>query len=498
MDVPALDQPPQLWGTPLMTTPAGAYYEFQPNVHDPDTATLKFSARGLPAWLSVNPSTGVLSGTPTNDDAGISADITLSVSDGLNIATLQPFRITVDPVLAPLAPSSPDNQPPSIAGTPDTGVIATGAWSFTPSASDPDSAQLTFRIWNQPSWASFNVLTGRLSGTPGRNEAGVYRDIVISVWDGTTSVSLDPFSITVGDAPNGAPSISGTPAMSVAAGTTYSFTPSAMDPDADSLTFGVWNKPTWATFNPTTGQLSGTPDASAVGTYPAIVITARDGLVSTSIEPFSITVTEASGSTAPEANAPPVIEGSPEISATAGTQYSFTPTASDTNGDPLEFRVWNLPSWATFESGRLSGTPTEAGVSAEVVVSVSDGTVSTSLAPFTITVTEGASGAPANSHPVIEGTAPTTVALGSAYTFTPTASDVDGDRLEFRVWNLPSWASFDAPTGRLFGTPTEVGTFGGIVISVFDGTVSSSLPPFAMAWATGRTRGSRPTRPLIS
>ena len=56
---------------------------------------------------------------------------------------------------------------------------------------------MTFTINNQPSWASFNTSTGRLSGTPGAGDVGTYSNIRISVSDGTDSASLSAFSITV-------------------------------------------------------------------------------------------------------------------------------------------------------------------------------------------------------------------------------------------------------------------------------------------------------------
>ena len=70
-------------------------------------------------------------------------------------------------------------------------------YSFTPSSSDADGDTLTFSISGQPSWASFDPLTGGLSGTPGAADVGVYSNIVISVSDGQASDSLPVFSISV-------------------------------------------------------------------------------------------------------------------------------------------------------------------------------------------------------------------------------------------------------------------------------------------------------------
>jgi Putative Ig domain len=111
------------------------------------------------------------------------------------------------------------------------------------------------------------------------------------------------------------------------------------------------------------------------------------------------------------------------------------------------------------------------------VISVSDGAASTALPPFTIEVTEAPNRAPA-----LSGAPRTTAVVGELYTFTPTASDADGDRLAFSISGKPGWASFDATTGRLSGTPasTQVGTYSGIVISASDGEATTSLPSFAI------------------
>lgn len=85
-----------------------------------------------------------------------------------------------------------------------------------------------------------------------------------------------------------------------------------------------------------------------------------------------------------------------------------------------------------------------------------------------------------NSAPTISGSPPPSILEGQPYEFTPTASDVDGDTLEFTIARKPSWASFDRTTGRLAGTPDseDVGNFTNIGISVSDGTVSAALTAF--------------------
>ena len=72
---------------------------------------------------------------------------------------------------------------------------------------------------------------------------------------------------------------------------------------------------------------------------------------------------------------------------------------------------------------------------------------------------------------------------GSAYSFTPAASDPDGNALTFSIANKPSWATFDSKTGRLSGTPTtaNVQTTTGVRIAVTDGKLWGTLPDFDLA-----------------
>ena len=204
------------------------------------------------------------------------------------------------------------------------------------------------------------------------------------------------------------PTISGSPPTTDVVGQAYGFTPTASGPSGMTLTFSISGKPSWASFSPATGQLAGTP--TAAGTFSNIVISVSDGVAKASLSAFSITV-----SAAP--SAPPTISGSPPTTDVAGTPYAFTPQASDPNGSALSFSVQNKPAWASFSiaTGGLSGTPTTANVGtySNIVISVSDGTNSAALAPFSINVTQPA---PAPATATLSWTAPTTNTDGSAVT----------------------------------------------------------------------------------
>ena len=125
----------------------------------------------------------------------------------------------------------------------------------------------------------------------------------------------------------------GTPATSVNVAAAYSFTPTASDPDNDTVAFGIANKPAWASFNTTTGRLSGTPTAADVGTSSNIVISVSDGKGGDATLPaFSITVVSVStGSATLSWTAPTENEDGTTLTNLAGYRIVYGTSASALN-----------------------------------------------------------------------------------------------------------------------------------------------------------------------
>jgi hypothetical protein len=75
---------------------------------------------------------------------------------------------------------------------------------------------------------------------------------------------------------------------------------------------------------------------------------------------------------------------------TAGNAYSFTPTSTVASGKTATYSIAGKPTWATFATatGQLSGTPSDSNVGtfSNIVITVSDGSLTASLAAFSITV----------------------------------------------------------------------------------------------------------------
>lgn len=282
---------PTLVGTPATTAIVGQPYTFAPVGSDANGDTLTYSINNRPSWLTFTPATGAVSGTPTAGNVGSTGAIVITVSDGQATASLQ-FTITV----ANTPP--PANRAPTISGTPSTSATVSRSYNFQPVGSDPDGNALQYSIQNRPSWATFSTSTGRLTGTPTAGDVGTSARITISVSDGSLTASLPSFTIQVSATANRPPQISGSPLLSLTVSTPYSFQPSASDPDGNPLTFSIQNRPSWATFNTATGQLSGTPGLLDIATFSNIIISVSDGIALASLPAFNLSVLQAANGTA--------------------------------------------------------------------------------------------------------------------------------------------------------------------------------------------------------
>ena len=171
---------------------------------------------------------------------------------------------------------------------------------------------------------------------------------------------------------NVAPSVTGSPASSVAAGMAYNFQPVASDPNGDTLTYSINGRPSWATFSTTSGALTGTPAAAQVGTYSGIVITVSDGKASKSLAAFSISVVQPGGGV-----------GSATLSWAAPIQNTDGSAITDLGGYVI---YHGLSPSALTNTVRISNP----GVSTYVIDNLSAGTHYFALAAFNTSGVESA------------------------------------------------------------------------------------------------------------
>jgi hypothetical protein len=138
---------------------------------DPDGDVLTYSATGLPSGLSINPSSGTISGTV----AAGTYNITVTANDGALQASTT-FTLTVTPNTAPTL-QTPANQ------SHDTDDVV----SLQLAGADADGDVLTFSATGLPPGLTVAAATGAITGTP--TTVGVYT-VTATVSDGALPVSV--------------------------------------------------------------------------------------------------------------------------------------------------------------------------------------------------------------------------------------------------------------------------------------------------------------------
>ncbi|HET7452617.1 MAG TPA: putative Ig domain-containing protein [Thermoanaerobaculia bacterium] len=123
-----------------------------------------FAASGLPAWLTLDPNTGLLDGTPAIGDLGsVSFTVTATISGGDNDGCSGQAQFSFD-VICPAATISttPNPLPDAVAGQPYLAFVTTSFFA-------------TFSSPNLPSWLQLTPSapgSAELSGTPSESDAG--------------------------------------------------------------------------------------------------------------------------------------------------------------------------------------------------------------------------------------------------------------------------------------------------------------------------------------
>ena len=254
----------------------------------------------LPAGLSINTATGVVSGTPTA--SSVASSYTVTVSDGATSATA-----TITIAVSGTATLSPGTQ--TVTGRVGAAITATTAFTSTGLGTRYFSIAPAL-----PAGLAFSSSTGVLSGTAtAAKDATTY---VVTAADGT-NYAIATMRLTITSVPVMTPatqSITGVVGTAITA--TTAFTASTV---TGTKTFTVSPAlPAGLTINATTGVVSGTP--TAVAQQATHVVTATDG---TNSATSNLTVVVSStSSTTPVATTPSSTQGC--LAPTIGGQISTT------------------------------------------------------------------------------------------------------------------------------------------------------------------------------
>ena len=440
---------------------------------DIDGDTLSFSANGLPASLSVDPITGIISGTPVNAEVGDHAVTVLADDANGGTPAQNSFMLTVINV---------NDNPVVVSPIGNRIAIEDALFSLDVSSAFDDidvGDVLSYGASGLPLTLTIDAATGVISGIASNADVGVY-DVIITADDGKAGLpASDGFTLTVDNTPD-LPSFTSTAVTLAIDNSPYFYAITTSDPDPlDSLDVTVGSAlPAWLFFAPGPAgsglaTLFGTPGNGDVGVDVVVSLIVTDATMQTVEQNFTITVANA--------NDVPQIDSAAISSATEGQAYLYDVIASDIDvGDVLTITaVGSLPGWLTLQDAGngtavLSGTPTDADVSLnnDVTLRVTDLAGTFAEQSFTININD------VNNPPQFSSTPLTDITEATFYSYLVVVTDLDNaDDLTITADELPSWLTLTQSGSRsagLTGTPT--GTAIGdvtITLRVGDGNLSS-------------------------
>jgi hypothetical protein len=388
-------------------------------------------AGALPAGVTFNAATGVLSGTPAAGTGGTYA-LTFTASNGIGAPATQNFTLTV-------------NEAPQITSAAAATFTIGAPNSFTVTATGFPAPTLA-EAGALPSGVTFNAATGVLSGTPAAGSGGTY-PITFTAANGVNPQATQSFVLTV----NQPAAITSANATTFVVGTPGSFTVTATgSPNPTLAESGAL--PSGVTFNPATGLLSGTPAAGTGGTYP-ITFTATNGIGAPAVQAFTLTVNQAPAITSGNAASFPIGNAS---------NFAVTSTGFPT---PALSAAGALPSGVTFSdngsgNGSLSGTP---------------GAGTAGIYPITLTATNGV-GSPATQAFTLTVSCPAITVSGSLpdglyqTTYGPQTFTQSGGvpAITWSASGLPAGLSINAGNGQVSGSPTTTTSGTSVTVTASD------------------------------
>jgi hypothetical protein len=291
--------------------------------------TYSISAGALPAGLTLNPSTGQISGTPSST---ATSNFTVTATDSLSATGARAFSVVVGTMTL-----NPATLPGGTVGAPYTQTLSasggTGGITYSVSAG------------TLPAGLALNASTGAITGTPTTAAASSF---TISAVDGTGVTASRAYAVTISPALALNPPTLPNPTV----GTAYTQMLGATG-GSGTYTFSISNGtlPAGLTLNASTGAISGTPTTAASSTF---TVTVTDGFGATASRNYAVDV-------APSAL---VLESTTLGNGIVGTPYNQAIVVSGGTA-PYGFTLASgqLPAGVTLNAstGALVGTPTTPG-----------------------------------------------------------------------------------------------------------------------------------------
>ena len=395
----------------------------------------------LPAGLTLNATSGAISGTATS--AAASANYIITGTDAAGAFVNQTLALLVNPTLLATQAVA-------------TRILTANAVAaaFTPVTTSGGTAPVSMAVAPAlPAGLTLNAATGEITGTP--TVAAAAANYTVTATDNVGATANRTFNLTV----NGAlVAVAGQTISSKAltAGTAaVAFTPLPLSGGSTPFAYTVTPAlPAGLALNASTGAITGTATGAAVAANYTITGTDAAGAFVNQVLALTVNSTLVAVQAVSDRT----------LTANAVTAV-FKPVTLTGGTAPFTFTVAPvLPGGLSFAaaSGEVSGIPTTSTASATYTVSITDSAGAVVTQTFTLYVQPAV--------PIITSSAAAAAVAGTSFSYTVTATP---SPVTFTAAGLPGWLTLTS--GVLSGTPTEAGVTT-VAITATNGTGAATLP----------------------
>jgi len=329
-------------------------------------------APSLPNGLSLNASTGVISGTPATAVSTTPYNITITDSIGGNTTGTTRITVLAIPDLVSTRAVSPITAFAGQSLTAVTPITASGGYGTFSYAVTP----------TLPSGLLFSSVDGKITGTPTKLSATATYTVTVS--DPVNQTTSTNFDLVVAAQP-----VVATQSIPASTFLLYQqitpFTPVVGSGGFGNLAYAVnISLPAGLNLNASTGQIAGTPTAvSATATY---IITVTDSVTQSSTSSFSLSV----GSVAP--NPLLVTVTSPSVQLVQNQPANVNPVQVVSGVSPYVYSLTPaLPPGLSFDivTGAITGTPNSITGATTYNITVTDTQPQSITKSFSLSITVG-------------------------------------------------------------------------------------------------------------
>jgi hypothetical protein len=424
-------------------------YAVQYSFQDPDKAdshvwSLKTNAS---SWLSLDANSGLLSGTPKNEDVG-KFWVNITIKDGIGASNSTNFTLTVANV----------NDLPSISSEPKVTANIYNQYEYQVVAVDVDVGdKLTYTLDNAPTGMTIDETSGLVQWVPIPSQKGEVQ-VVIKISDGTGSVTQQ-FTISVIE-PSSWPPV--TNLLSPTKGATIALSNPLLkwkgeDKDTTDVTYRVYlgtARALVSSLDSSTRIAQGVKNTSlpldaplTLGTSYYWTVLGNDGtnigLCLDGVWSFNVSSTA-------KLNHGPVITSVPSKEALIGISYKYTMVATDEDSDVLSYQLVQGPTGMKIDgaTGAINWKPTAGQLGPQSVKLLVSDSILTAEQSFVIQV------AKPNNVPVISAITDQSAKVSKGFTYQIQATDADGDTLNYSLKQSPSGMTISG-TGLISWKPLK-------------------------------------------